>query len=111
MRSRFLDLCARLALSAPRRTLGAGLLVTIIAAAFASRLTFNFQWTEMMPADSPLVIGVERVHSEFATGNSYIVAITASERGALEAAGATEATHMVLLVSEECEERVHSLEK
>ncbi len=86
LRRKFLELCIRLALEARARVLAAGLVLTLISLAIASGLGMNFQWTEMMPADSPLVIGVERVHSEFATGNSYIVAITASERGALEAA-------------------------
>ncbi|MAE71086.1 MAG: hypothetical protein CME06_11545 [Gemmatimonadetes bacterium] len=86
LRRKFLELCVHLALEVRGRTLAVGLALTLVALAVSTQLGLNFQWTEMLPADSPLVVGVERVHSEFTTGNSYIVAITAPDAATLEAA-------------------------
>ena len=83
-RRKFLDLCAHLAVHARRPVLLAGLLLTLVAAVVASHLGLNFQWTEMLPADSPLVRGIERAHRDFVTGNAYIAVVESTDPEKLE---------------------------
>lgn len=86
LRKRFLLLCERAALERRKWVLWAGFLFTLLALGMASRLGLNFQWTEMLPEDSPLVQGIEGIHTRFETGHAYIVAIGATDPEKLEAA-------------------------
>lgn len=86
IRYRFLRWCAETALTRPKICLGACLLVTAASLWMAMGLGFNFQWTELVPQDEPIISDLTHVHGEFASGSGYIVVITSDDPAKLEAA-------------------------
>ncbi len=86
MRTRFLKSLVSLSLHHRRKVLVATVLLTLVSIGLSSRLGMNFQWTNLLPDDMPIVTEFKRIDQDFNNPGNYIVVLEADDPVRLEAA-------------------------
>lgn len=84
MKDKLLRKWARFAATHPWWVIGALLVVTVLAAASASRLRLNMRYADMLPSDDPKAHEFNRILTEFKTASTTIIVVQ-GEEGAMKA--------------------------
>lgn len=86
MRTRLLKSIVSLSLEHRRATLIATAIITLITLGLSGLLKMNFQWTQLLPDDLPMVAEYQRIDKDFKNPGNFIVVLESEEPLELEAA-------------------------